>query len=163
MNNKTIVTSDIQGLVITINGQRIPTHLTPKGVVSQLLNSQVRELGHEPFHGSQYILVEGCELRLLSGGALAALLDLPRMTKYGEGVEIISSYLTPVLAAKALKIRKPRPRRDRDGPPARRGPAAKFVPLFAACKELIEAHPGNSVFDNLIAGLAIAKRVAGED
>ena len=168
--NPTIVITDYTNCSITINGQRIPTHYDPeKGLVSQLLNSQVRELGHEPAAGKkvQYILFQGCELRQIRGGGYhMALLDLPRMTKYDEGDEVITSQLTPVPPPPQKKPK----RRPRSSPPARRGPAAKFVPLFAACKALAEAWPTAANLDDLAAirdsiadGLAIAKRVAGED
>lgn len=177
MNTTTIVISDPANLSIIINGQRLPTHMTRDGVVSQIRNSQVRELGHTPLPGAQYILYQGCEIKQTRGGRETAWVNLPRITTYGsDGDEIITSYLTPIPPPPPKKqkarayIPRQKPRRPRTGPPARRGPAIKFVPLFAACQALIEALPTAASLDELAAihaalidGLAIAKRVAGED
>lgn len=177
MNTTTIVISDPANLSITINGQRLPTHMTRDGVVSQIRNSQVRELGHTPLPGAQYILYQGCEIKQTRGGRETAWVNLPRMTTYGsDGDEIITSYLTPIPPPPPKKqkarayIPRQKPRRPRTGPPARRGPAIKFVPLFAACQALIEERPAGlslaaltSRIDAIREGLAIAKRVAGED
>ena len=129
----------------------------------------MRELGHEPGPGSLYLLFEGCELRQIRGGSETRRLPLPRIFKCNEGGEIITSYLTPIPPPPPRK-QKQLPRRPRSSPPARRGPAAKFVPLFVACKALAEARQTADSLDDLAAildaiadGLAIAKRVAGEN
>ena len=179
MSTKTIVITNYSDFSITINGQKLTTNLTTKnGVVSQLTNRQVRELGHEPssVKGSRYILHEGQCLRQIKGGYDMAPLNLPRMFSAKEWDEVITSYLTPVPPPPPKKqkprayIPRQKPRRPRTGPPAKRGPAIKFVPLFAACKALAEAWPTAANLDDLAAirdsiadGLAIAKRVAGED
>ena len=176
--NKTTVITDIANLSITVNGNHLPTRMVRDMPVSRLTNSQVRELGIDPPPSSAYDLFNGILLRQIRGGNESHRLDLPILipnahTAHPHGCgSIITSELTPV-PQPPQKQQKPRPRRPRTGPPVKRGPAAKFVPLFAACEALIDAAPwdgdendvtvGWSIIDAIITGLAIAKRVAGED